>query len=208
MPEPTVAPAPGGRSPTTHVLLYLILAVPLSVLVFLAAAGGFEAWEGTAVCYLSDRRSTSSGAHSFLLVREGAPDRPVDLPTQAMNGRGLPACSAYFASATTPPGAARVAKHRFRLVLSVDDRAWPTARPEDLFLALGFLVLVFPLWNLAVVGAPFRLTRLLVPLPPIPVEEMELPGLRQNPTGQVVPPKDHGSIGPPPGGSRRRRHRG
>ncbi len=208
MPAPPDAPAPGGRSPAVHLLLYLLLAVPLSVLLFLASAGGFQAWEGTASCYVPGREDRTARDHSFLLVREGAPDIPVQLPAQAMAGRDLPTCNAYRSTVARPKGAVQVRKLRFRLAVEVDGRAWPTPRPEHLLLSVGFLVLAFPLWNLATVGAPFRVTRRAGPEVPIPVEEIEVPGVRQAPTGRPLPPKDRGSVGPPPGGSRRHRRKG
>ncbi|MBN1335452.1 MAG: hypothetical protein JXB39_05780 [Deltaproteobacteria bacterium] len=202
-----LASSAGTRSAIAHVLLYLLLAVPLSVLVFLASAGAFQAWEGTATCFYPSRDDRSSRERSFLIVREGAPDTRVRLPTVALASRDLPACSGGLPSLTRPEGAVRVEKRRFRLFVEVDGRLWPTPRPDHLLLTLGCLVLGFPLWNLATVGAPFRVTRRTEPEVPIPVEEIEVPGVRQRPSGQVVPPKDRGSVGPPPSGRRARRRK-
>jgi hypothetical protein len=151
------SPSPSTARAVRGLLIYLAVALPLAAALFLVSADLFDAYHGTAACHrpLAGSDGADDQVMRFVLVRPGASDLELELPTQAFAGYDIPRCPRGIPSSTLPDGVPEVHKSAFELQFSVAEKPWPTTTPADLFFPLVLLVLGLPLRNFLVTGSPF-----------------------------------------------------
>jgi len=173
-------------------LVYLAIATPLAVCMFLFSADVLDAYHGTAACHRPLPRSDGVGDQvmSFVLERPGSDDLELILPTDAFSGYELPRCPSGIPPRKLAEGAPEVHKSAFSLQFEVNERGWPTTTPGDLFFPLLLLLLGLPLRNYLVTGSPVHLAGRYTP-PPV---------LQTRPKANTP---NSGSKGPPPSNLRK-----
>ncbi len=183
------------------VLVYLLVAVPLVAGWFLFSADLFDAYHGTAACHRPLPRSDGADDRvmRFVLARPSLEDLELVLPTEAFAGYELPRCSNGIPPRKLSEEAPAVHKDAFTLSFTVNERAWPTPTPVDLFFPILLACLGLPLRNYLVTGSPVHFTGKHVPPPVLRTKQ------RKSGRSTGTPGK-----GPPPshlrkGGRRRRR---
>lgn len=189
---------PGAAAAIRGLLIYLAIATPLALALFLYSADLLDAYHGVAACHRPLPRGDGQDDQvmRFVLERPGNDDLELALPTAAFASYDLPRCNSGVPPRDAVAGAPEVHKSAFELSFTVNDRAWPTTSPGDLFFPLLLMLLGLPLRNYFVTGSPLLLAGRYTP-PPVLQTRPKPTAAR--PTGMGPPPN------PRKGGHRRSR---
>lgn len=183
-------------SPRRALLIYTVIATPIAVLVFLASARFFAAWDGQIV----GMQAIGTGrpnAYEVLLMAPSEPPHEVKLAADVVEGRGIPISEVLAPPPTLPAGALHTKKSRFSLSYQIEEKGGgfdtiPTTRPTSLALAVAVWILGLMVRNVIVAGSPFAMVPGPKPAPrQIPtMDEIEERKARRSKKGPP-PPRPH-----------------
>jgi hypothetical protein len=153
---------------------YFLVATPLAVLLFLALASFFTAWEGHAVSHRPPP-TEDPAVYTVLIVTEGGDAMEVDWPADVVTDLPLDVEITGTPPPTIPDDAPATRKQRFALFFTVtpdegESRVVPTTSPRAISGAIIAWVLGLALFNMWRSGSPFswevRARELPTPLDP------------------------------------------
>ena len=193
--------------PLMNLLRYVLIATPLSVLIFLAISGFFSSWNGHAVS-VRPTTSESPASYTVLIVNYSGDHSEVSWPANIVESLDLPFNPTGIPPTTIAEAAPKTKKLSYTLSFTVqqpetekaegaseDAQATQTGAmtsPQTLAIALLIWLIGLGIHNMVLSGSPFDLTR----------RPKRLAQLA--PAGQVAPTKRRGSKGPPPQRNRKR----
>jgi hypothetical protein len=187
---------------TRKLLVFLAVALPISVLVFLVASDFFTAWSGRAVS-TRPPRSEAPASYSVLISNDDGSRIEREWPSDLVGRLRLPVDAMAIPPLPIPDDRPRTSKSRFALHFLVqepetaDFTTVPTTSPRAAGLALIVLLVSLGVRNMVVAGSPFSIEPREAYLPPA-----------QPAAGQVTNKTySRGRKGPPPPRPRKGRGR-
>lgn len=184
-------------------LVYVAIATPLAILLFLFSSAFFTSWDG----HVISRRPSPEGATAVevLIVTDQHDSLVTDWPLDLVTELDLPADPYLIAPPRVAEDAIATAKSAFSLSYTVTttdgERVLPTTSPRALYLAVLAWLLGLAVRNMVVSGSPLVLERRETHLP----ESMPASGAPVPPAGADAAQGRavKGRQGPPPPRPRR-----
>ena len=179
--------------------IYLALATPLSVLIFLLASSFFTSWDGSAVAVLPFPPDDKPSVHKVIIVEKDRSTFESRWPAASVEGLNLPVSN--YAPSRKPDIVTSTVKKPYTLTFSVQkgeiSRTVPTTSPHGFFLALAGLLLGLGIRNAFVSGSMFDMRKR---------DKTDLPKALA-PAGQPAPRRRVSQKGPPQSKGKRGRRR-